>query len=166
MITEESKESQFEEDLYIDPTALDIEWLSQPNTFLKYTEKLAKAGREKDRCDQAVKVAQARIRKKLNDAGGKVTESAIEEELRSTPEWNNYLDAKYEENLLDGAVKAFYQRKEALENLVRLQGQNYFAVPKEPRNLGAEYEKKLKQDAARKRMAEASITKYNKGGTV
>jgi hypothetical protein len=165
MITEEPKESQFEEDLYIDPTALDVEWLNQPNTFLKYTEKLAWASRELDRHKQRLDVIQARVdtevRGKYTDK--KPTETAIHNEVIQNElvlhEMEEILHQKYEVDLLTGAVRAFDQRKTALENLVRLQGQNYFAVPKEPRNLGAEYEKKLKQDAARKRMAEASTSR-------
>ena len=50
------------------------------------------------------------------------------------------IDARYEFNTAKGAVRAVDQRKESLENLVRLHGQHYFAGPKIPRDLSSEVE--------------------------
>jgi hypothetical protein len=46
--------------------------------------------------------------------------------------------------MAQAAVNAFEQRKSALENLVRLFGQSYFAGPKMPRDLHWEKEEKEK----------------------
>ena len=43
-------------------------------------------------------------------------------------------------------LKAFEQRKDALENLVRLHGQQYFAGPKIPRDLPSEMEKRTNKN--------------------
>jgi predicted ATP-dependent endonuclease of OLD family len=56
-----------------------------------------------------------------------------------------YLEAKFEADVAQGAVRAFDARKDALENLVRLNGQQYFAGPKMPRNLTQERERKQEE---------------------
>lgn len=145
---------EFEDDLRIDPMALDLEWLDQPQKYFKYAEQLAKAAREKDRCKQALLVARARVRRDLAKSGEKVTEGSIEEVLSQTEEWKDLSDSVYDENVLDASVKAMYQRKEALESLVRLQGQSYNAAPREPRDLAAEYVKRGKQkEETRRKLA-------------
>ena len=45
------------------------------------------------------------------------------------------IDAQYDADMLTNIVFAFQARKLTLENLVRLQGQNYFSSPQEPRDL-------------------------------
>jgi hypothetical protein len=52
---------------------------------------------------------------------------------------------KYEAEVLQGAVNAVDHRKDALENLVRLHGLQYFAGPKVPRNLSEEREYREEQ---------------------
>ena len=46
-----------------------------------------------------------------------------------------YLDAQYEKNMAGNAVQSMNMRKEALENLVKLHGQSYFAGPSVPHDL-------------------------------
>lgn len=160
----EVETSEFEKDLYIDPTALDVEWLEQPQTFFKYAKKLAKASRKLDRLKQREDVIQARadstIRSKYTDK--KPTEVAIRSELLQDEVVitiaRELIDQKYEVDLLISAVRSFDQRKAALENLVRLQAQNYFASPKEPRNLNMEYEKRALQNETRSKIA-ASVSR-------
>ncbi len=48
------------------------------------------------------------------------------------------IDAQYEYQMAQGAVQAVEQRKSALENLVKLYGQGYFAGPKTPRDISSE----------------------------
>ena len=45
------------------------------------------------------------------------------------------IDAKYENDIAEGVVKALDQKKSALENLVRLLGVSYFAGPNVPHDL-------------------------------
>lgn len=58
----------------------------------------------------------------------------MEEESAKLDEWTEFKEARYNEDLLEGAVKSMQQRKNALENLVNLNNTNYFASPKEPRD--------------------------------
>lgn len=128
-----TEKTEYEKDLSIDPLALDMEWLQQPNLFLKYSNELALARKAKDEAKQKLLQARARERKELSEKG-KVTEAMVEEELSLTEEWDSYIKVCYEEDILDGAVKAMNQRKQALENMVELLKLQYFAGPKEPRD--------------------------------
>ncbi len=133
-IAEGAGQNIFENDLIIDPLALDMEWLEQPNLFMRYSKKLAETRKEKDETKKRLLVARAKLRAKLIDSGAKGTNEVVEENIASTQEWEDHIQACYEEDLLDGAVKAMSQRKTALENLVDLLGMQYFAGPKEPRD--------------------------------
>jgi hypothetical protein len=55
-----------------------------------------------------------------------------------------FIDAKFELNSAKGAVDACSQRKDSLQELVKLYIGSYFAGPKVPRNLEAE---RLKRNA-------------------
>ena len=56
---------------------------------------------------------------------------------------------QYEVNMAESAKNEFsFSRKAALENLVILHGQQYFAGPKVPRDLSKEYQKKHDQKKA------------------
>ncbi len=48
-------EFNYEDDLRIDPHALDIEWIEQPNLYMRYAEKLAHAERVSKRLDEKIK---------------------------------------------------------------------------------------------------------------
>lgn len=161
----EEKEFNYEDDLRIDPNALDVEWLEQPMLFMRYAEELAYARRSMDRKKEKLDVVRAEVdnmvRKNPNEffePDTKVTNSAIDaivvtDELYKEAN-DELIEARLEVDLLTGAVRAMDQRKNALENLVRLLGQSYFAAPKEPRDLGVEMNKRAadagKEDARQK----------------
>lgn len=162
--TKEEHSSRFEEDLKIDPMALDVEWMLQPQTFFKYGEELAKANRELDRIKLEYEVVQAETysnaKNKLLKDDLKVTEAAIKNEVIQNKDVirlaEKVSDQKEVVDLLAIGVKAFEQRKTALENLVKLQIQNYNAAPKEPRDLNVEYGKRMQQEKIRNEMAISS----------
>ena len=167
-----------QEDIHINASALDVEWLKQPMLFLAVAEEAAYAREKLDRAKESLDVARAElagdIRSDPEPYGlSKVTEGSLNEAIakcfNSTSgraiEKNyvaaneTYIKAKTEHELTIAAVRAFDQRKVALENLVRLQGQSYFAGPKEPRDLVKEesiYEKarESRSEAAAKKVAE------------
>jgi len=131
----------FEEDLKINVNRLDEEWEAQPNLFFAYAAELAKARKAKDLAKKNLLIARARVREALQASGGKCTEASIEEALARTPEYDAYDKACTDEDYIDGAVKAMYQRKEALQEMVKLIQMQYLASPKEPRPLGRSAEK-------------------------
>lgn len=151
--------SQFEKDLRIDPSALDIEWLEQPQKFFKYSKELSYAKRELDRLKQKYEVLKAKIDNKIRSQypDKKPTETAIYSMVIQNEEIMQGLkeiaDQELVVDLLVGGVKALEQRKSALENEVKLQGMNYFAAPREPRDLIGEYEKRTNDVEISKKIA-------------
>jgi len=144
----------YEKDLKIDVDALDIEWAEQPGLMLKYTKIAAEARMELDESKERLGIVKAgvdlAIRSDPEKFGiVKITESAIQSALTLNIEIKGIntkcLKAAYELEMAQGAVRAMDQRKQALENLVKLHGLQYFAGPKIPRNLSQEYQKKQDQ---------------------
>jgi hypothetical protein len=145
---------KYEQEIKIDETALDIEWLDQPGLFMKYSKHLAQMRKEVDEAKQDLDIKFAEVDRRIREtpeAYGieKVTEPAIKTAILTEDEYQesqkHYLEVKYEMDMAQGAVNAFNQRKDALENLVRLHGQQYFAGPKVPRNLSWERKEKQKR---------------------
>jgi hypothetical protein len=145
--------TEFQCDCSIDPEALDIEWLEQPNVFLRYAEGMANARLEMDQAKEAMDVTKAQvdteIRRGYHTLGvpgrprDRLTETQVANLVIQDPKYRDavdkYLTAKHYLEIISARVKALEQRKNALENLVKLNGQQYFASPMEPRNLGTEY---------------------------
>jgi hypothetical protein len=139
----------YEEDIKIDGTALDCEWLGQAELMIKYTRHAAKVRMELDQSKQALDIVRAGLDKDIRELPKqygleKVTDKAVESTIITLMEYQEafqeYLDAKYEADMAQGAVQAFQQRKDALQELVRLHGQSYFAGPSIPRDLEWERE--------------------------
>lgn len=126
-------------DLEIERDALDEEWLHQPNRYMYYAHQLAEAQRDADLAEEHLDVVRAEvdheIRKDPESFGlEKVTEAGVKAKLPLQEKYRKalkrYIDCKYEAGLLASAVRAFDQRRAALENLVKLQGQGYFSQPR------------------------------------
>lgn len=64
----------------------------------------------------------------------------------------DYINAKYDVDMCQAACWAFQERKAALENLVKLHGQNYFAGPSIPRDLNKEWVDSEKQKMSNKKI--------------
>jgi hypothetical protein len=144
----------YEEDVRIDPDALDVEWLEQPSLLMRYARNAAECRMEVDRAKELVDVTKAKLDKKIrNDPEAyhveKVTETAVQAAIISHKDFqaanDSYLTAKFEADIAQGAVNAINQRKDALENLVRLHGLQYFAGPRIPRDLSKEAMAKAQQ---------------------
>lgn len=128
----------FQKDIEIDQNALDQEWIAQPVLYMRYAELEAEARRtmdeEKVRSDVVRAKLDAKIRENPEDYGiSKVTEGSI---LSAIQQDEDYLEsqtalrtAKYQLDMISGAVRALDHRRKALENLVYLHGQSYFSEP-------------------------------------
>ena len=155
----------YEKDIRIDPNALDVEWLEQPELMRKYVKHTADMEKEKDDAKEKLDITKARIEMEIrnnpeNFGLAKVTEGGIlstillqEEYQEVSREYNN---AKYEYNIAVAAVKAIDQRKTALENLVRLLSASYFAGPQVPRDL---YSEQSQKEAQRKKNTQVKIAR-------
>ena len=149
----------YEEEMGIDCSALDVEWLEQPRLMMKYGRQLADARRAQDDAKEFLDYTKAKLDNEIRqdpDSYGlaKATETAVAGAILLQDEYREassaLIQAKYDTELLSTAVRAVDSRKTALENLVRLHGMSYFAGPAVPRDLAAEREKhteKLNQDA-------------------
>ena len=144
----------YEQDITIDDSALDIEWLEQPQLMIKYIRHASQTSRDLDKAKENLDIVKAEIDLKIRSNPEKyglekVTEAAIQNTILTSKQYQEVnqtmLDVKYEAEMAKGAVRAMEQRKDALENLVRLHGQQYFAGPKVPRDLTWERQERQKR---------------------
>ena len=144
----------YEQDVTIDPDSLDTEWLDQPRLMLRYAKHAAKTKQDLEREKEKLDIVRADLDKKIRvipEEFGivKLTESVITSTIITQEKYKeaneDYLEAAYESNMAQGAVRALEGKKTALENLVKLHGQQYFAGPSVPRDLSKEWEQKEKQ---------------------
>lgn len=141
-------ELQYEKDLFIDEGSLDVECLDQPSLMMRYSRAYAKAEKEVSRLKEKMKVTQATLDKDIRTNPGdykisvKLTEEVVKNAVLSSEEYQEemegLIEAQYEALMLKGAVDAVKQRKDMLQELVKLHGQQYFAGPSIPRDLSFE----------------------------
>jgi hypothetical protein len=160
-------ESNWKADVEIDPQALDVEWCKQASLFGKYCVLQADARALSDRRKEALDVVSAKLDQQIRANPAKfgiekITEGAIRAaislDLTYATANESLQDAQYELEIMGAAVRALDQKKSALENLVRLQGQNYFAGPSVPRDVGAEWMKEVERNGARDKVKAAMGT--------
>lgn len=134
----------YEEDLAIDPHQLDEEWLKQPSLYMQYAHQSALSQKIRDKAKERLEVVRAQLDKKIRKDPGKyevikVTETTVANAILEQKEYQeakqDFDELSYDANILQSAVRAFEQRKKALEGLVTLWVGNYFSGPKEPRIL-------------------------------
>lgn len=144
-------ELNYDQDVQIDENALDVEWLKQPSLMIKYARFVAEARKLEDIARERLEFIRAKLDQKIRkDPEGyglsKITETAIQNCIVQQPEYiaanREASDARYEYDIAKGVVQAIDHRKSALENLVKLHGQQYFAGPTAPRDLTKEMERK------------------------
>ena len=143
----------------IDMHQLDREWVAQPRLYATHARKLAKAKQAEAETKAMLDVVRAEldlsIRKSPIDFDlEKPTEGSITATILVQKEYktalNQYNAARYTVGLVQGVVDALDHRKKALENLVHLHGQNYFATPR-AKGVSSETVEHLKKTAARGR---------------
>jgi hypothetical protein len=147
----------YEKDIMIDENALDVEWLDQSELAIKYGKYWVECKEELMRAEENVKVVTAELTLEINQnpesflgEGIKVTDVKIESAVRINQRhleakelWINAMSRFNEAEIVKNEIS--FTRKAALENLVQLHGQNYFAGPSVPRNLHNEKEKREKR---------------------
>ena len=157
-------ERDYDADLSINPMELDIEWIQQPRKYRYWSELLAEAKRELDRAKAEVPIVHSKLAMQIRKnptafSIEKVTESTVEAAINVHADFieitNRVIDLRYNVDILSSAVTAFEQRKTALENLVKLLGQQYFAAPTVPREFTKETLKKLEEDMLNRKIVEA-----------
>ena len=129
------KESFIDEHIFdIDQNLLDVEWVNQPKLFFKYAEELAEAEGRLDCAERDLKALDADIDSIIRAREEKVTEALVKSKILGDKKHQaqEELIAKRRRKvgLLRAVVQSLDQRKRALEKLVDLHGQQYFATPK------------------------------------
>lgn len=141
----------YDSDIRIDESALDVEWLEQPTLMMKYARHAADCRMNLDLVKERVDFVKAELDKHIRENPKeykmeKLTESAIQNIIITQKRYmdaeEQLIHARYELDIANAAVRAMDARKDALENLVRLHGQQYFAGPRIPRDLKLETEKR------------------------
>lgn len=142
-----SEELNYEDDMYIDETALDVEWLNQPALAKKYGENSKLKRKLATLAEEKIKLIRSKLINNVNanptkclGKDVKINDKNIEAYYRTH---SNYLKAKkrwveavYEADIAEVAYKEIsFARKSALEYLVKLHGQLYFAGPSVPHDL-------------------------------
>jgi len=144
----------YEKDTNIDPSQLDVEWLEQSRLTLMYTKHQAQTQKDEEVAKEALEFLDAELDKQIRSNPEKydivkITEGVVRNTIilnAGHKEGNKqYLEARFENNTAKGAVKAMDVKKTSLENLVKLNGQQYFAGPRSPRDISQEWEKHEKQ---------------------
>ena len=140
-----------EDELRIDDSALDVEWLEQPSLMRRAVKEASQARKELDSVKANLELVQAQVDKQIRENPEeyglvKTTETVIHNTILMQEKYQSayqkVVDASYRLNLAQGIVRTVEQKKDALENLVRLYGQSYFAGPSIPRNLTEERQKR------------------------
>lgn len=136
--TDRYKELDYADDISVDRDNLDLEWLEQPTLIFKYAEAVANAKSEYEHMKRKEAVVRAEIALDARESPEnydleKVTEATIKEAVECSEEvcelYADLIRKQHEVAILQGAAKAIDVKKSALENLVRLHGQNYFSTP-------------------------------------
>ena len=147
----------YQADIRIDETALDLEWLDQPKLMMFYTGVEAKAKKRLDEARESLTIIRAELDFKIRQSPAdynldKVTETSIGNCIVLQDEYKDaqteVIECQYEVNMAIGAVRSFDHRKTALENLVKLYGQQYFAGPKVPRDIFEERLQRVNKEQA------------------
>lgn len=160
----------YAEDVKIDPNALDVEWLEQPELMRKYAKHSADTKRAMDEAKERFEIGRARIEMDIRSdpaAYGlsKATEASIQSTVLLQKEYQElsqeYQEARYENDVAIAVVRAVDQRKTALENLVRLLSASYFAGPQSPRDL---YQENLENIKRKKENSKVKVPQRKKKG--
>lgn len=164
------KEVNYLVDIEIDPTALDVEWIEQPTLAFRYAKLSAEMKQIMDLAKEELDLVKADLDQAIrSDPQGfgvaKITESVVSNAILTQDEYkeanNRYIEARYDFNIANAAVEAINQKKNALENLVKLNGQAYFASPSVPRDLSKEWEEKQRAKKMNEKIAKKMIKNNN-----
>lgn len=131
----------------IDEHNLVKEWVKQPSLYFIWAQKLADAKLEQDEAKANLDVIKAEASRAIRDDPGdygfdKVTEAIVAVAINEHPDVMKGVktlhEARHKQEIYQAAVNALDHRKRALEKIVDLHGQNYFATPKAPNAESAE----------------------------
>lgn len=127
-------ERNFKDDVALDKFALDFESERQASIYLHWSQESAKARRKRDRAKLEFEMRSAELATTFRaNAEKKPTNDQVSEYLASHKELRglreDWIDAEYDYNELEGACTALEMKKSSIENLVKLHLNQYFSRP-------------------------------------
>jgi len=129
----------FEEDLNMDLDNLHEEWRTHASTRYKYASEVSYLDRVLKKVGEELATVKARLIQECKSQNAKATVQQIDafciENETHIAVKEKQIDAEYELNMAKNALKAFDDRKNALENEVKLWSGNYFSSPTEERQI-------------------------------
>jgi hypothetical protein len=143
----------YELDINVDESALDVELLEQPHLIMKYGAVVADAKKELDYFKELLDNTKAELSKEIRadpDAFDllKITEAVVADTIIMQDTYKqaaeDVIEAQYRYNMARTAFDAIYARKDVLDGLIKLHGMQYFSGPSVPRNITEEREKRNK----------------------
>lgn len=129
----------YEREIEIDESQLDVEWLEQAGKFREASKYEAECKYELALAHENVKLVRSQLIKEVAEDKAYSNAVKIEAYYRTHPDHikakERFIEAEFQANLASGNTSAFRMRKDSLENLTRLVLADYFARPSEPRDL-------------------------------
>lgn len=128
--------------LEINPYKLDEEWLEQAKLFFSFAADLADVKMVHDKAKANLELVEAELDREIRSDPAKynidkVTETSIKNAVITRSRYQKaqeeLITARYDVAIHQAAVDAMDQRKKALENMVQLDGRNYYAEPTAPK---------------------------------
>ena len=127
-----------DEDLRLDPNALEENWMEQPQAYAVWSDRLAEARRLVDVAKEEAKAKEAAVGHELRDTlrntAQKVIESKLASEVLLDPRVRGakaeVAKFQYLVHRLSGVVEALNHRRAALEGLGRLMSMEYWSPPR------------------------------------
>jgi hypothetical protein len=145
----------YEEDIEIDPSALDVESLRQASLFYQYSKLVSDLKRKHALAWENLKVIRSELILQAAEDKTLKNAQAVEAYYRVHPKHQEakagLIQAEFEMNTAQDACSSMRQRKDMIENLTRLAMADYFARPSEPRDLAGESSKKRGEQTERVR---------------
>ncbi len=126
----------FEEEIFINLDDLHEEWRTHAGIRKKYADEVVYLEKVKQKAHEKVKVIRSRLIREAKEAklsSADLREAFYREHEDHSNAKEEQIDAEYELGMAWNALNAFDNRKDALENEVKLWTRNYFATPREER---------------------------------
>lgn len=158
--------NEYLEDVRISTSDLDLDCKEQPELMLKYTKIAAEKEKIRDEKKEAMEHEYVSLDKEIRENPEeygleKITDKSVDNAIKRQDEYRDtmqeYIDASHEAKVAKGTVEAMQNRKNMLQELVQLYGQQYFAGPSTPRD----FEGKWKERQALKKDRQKEIVKQS-----
>jgi hypothetical protein len=157
---------EYNHDVNIDESALDVEFLEQPTLMKKYGDIVSEARKELDYLKEQLDAVKAQLSKEIRADPdsfdvGKITENIVADTILLQDEYKKaaeeVVEAQYRYGMARSALDAISTRKDTLEGLIKLYGMQYFTGPSVPRNLTEE--RMLRNEKINKAVASKIVKK-------